>query len=252
LSMADSAQLFKLATKQVGLQHGIFPSFMAKPSADLPGCSGHIHISVVESVSKRNIFAHSTQTNNHPRQVSLELQYFLAGLLQALPSVQPLLVPNVNSYKRLNEVFWAPTHATWGLEDRLAAVRIVAPRFSSPESTRLEMRLSGSDINAHLAIAACLAAGLRGLQQKISLNRNTLRHERCGLSNVECTSDPVQTKLASSLREATQCMMEKDSIARQVLGNDFIEHYGATRLHEWKLWERTVTDWERQRYLEIV
>ncbi|KAI8871163.1 glutamine synthetase/guanido kinase [Ramicandelaber brevisporus] len=283
LEMADRAQLFKLTAKQVGLKNGVIASFMAKPNEKLPGCSGHIHFSLRDIQSKANLFvpasataggrtrldsaigssdggnggmmaklndtdaaaaaaAAATAAAEHSSVMSPSMQSFVAGILQGLPSIQPLLAPNVNSYKRLVEGYWAPVNVNWGIEQRTAAVRIIVPPVCSPEATRVEVRVPGSDINPHLAIAAILGCGLRGIELGLELP--------AAVGTAAYNADTVP-KLAKNLLDATECMLESGSIARQVLGDAFVDHYGATRKHEWGLWSRAVTNWEISRYLEI-
>lgn len=159
----------------------------------------------------------------------------------------PMLAPNINSYKRLVENFWAPVTVSWGLEHRAASIRIVAPPTSKPGATRIEVRVPGADINPSYALAAILALGWRGVEKKLEINHPPLQ---AGLNIREISNSG--TRLAKSLREATEIFMRPGSVAREVFGNDFVEHYGGTRENECQLWDEAVTDWETQRYIEIV
>ncbi|KAF8939079.1 hypothetical protein EDD21DRAFT_382300 [Dissophora ornata] len=288
-NMADMANLFKLSVKQLGLKQGIMPTFMAKPYADQPGCSGHLHFSIRDIATKTNLFAASSSSNNvsYGQQLhsptsdgeeagnaaaSLEaamdrpdwettvegvnhmsqlMKYFTAGLLTALPSIMCILAPNINSYKRLVENYWAPVTISWGIESRVSAIRVIGPPQCDPKGTRLEMRVGGADINPHLAIAACLAAGLYGIKKKLAMPVGpTTMEVEAGIA-----SGKVQAKaerLPKSLKDSALKMLEKDSIAREILGNGFVEHYAATRLNEYRLWETAVTTWETKRYFELV
>ena len=154
------------------------------------------------------------------------------------------------------ENYWAPVNVSWGLENRTAAIRVISPPTSSASATRIEMRVSGADINPYFAISATLACGLYGIENKLpipipplSYITNITREEKMKL----LTQNQEQEKrLAKSLQEATLTMMAKDSIARKVLGDRFVDHFGKSRLHEWKLWETSVTNWEIKRYIETV
>ncbi|RKP24450.1 hypothetical protein SYNPS1DRAFT_17217 [Syncephalis pseudoplumigaleata] len=248
LAMADRAQLFKTSAKQIGLLHGVMPSFMAKPYNDLPGCSGHLHFSLRDRTDSTNAFA---DTKAQPSSgdastagMSQTMQHFLAGMLKGLPSILAILAPTVNSYKRLVGSYWAPCAVNWGRENRLAAVRAITTPTCSAASTRLEMRVPGADINAHLAIAACLACGLYGIREKLELPPPASE-------DGSATSGAIDS-LARNLYEATEVMAAPDSMARKVLGDAFVEHYVATRRHEWTKWAGAVTDWELRRYLELV
>ncbi|CAI2166810.1 8834_t:CDS:2 [Funneliformis geosporum] len=269
MDMADSATLFKLATKQIGILRGVMPCFMAKPHNDLPGCSGHVHFSLKYKNTEENAFAKkysevddlvengsnlSDKEWKDTKAMSDLMKQFLAGILVGLPSIMPLLAPNVNSYKRLVENYWAPVSVSWGLENRTAAIRIISPPTSSASATRIELRVPGADINPYFTIAATLACGLYGIENKLPVPIPPLSYinNKVGISQEDKMNLFAQNQLSKSLKEATLVMMAKDSIARKVLGDKFIDHFGKSRLHEWKLWETTVTNWETKRYFETV
>ncbi|KAF9579222.1 hypothetical protein BGW38_004605 [Lunasporangiospora selenospora] len=265
-NMADMANLFKLSVKQLGLQHGIMPTFMAKPYGDQPGCSGHLHFSIRDIASKTNLFASSlnkdSESNSGPpeywetseegvQNMSQLMKWFTAGLLAGLPSIMAILAPNINSYKRLVENYWAPVTISWGIESRISAIRVIGPPQCDPKGTRLEMRVGGADINPHLAIAACLAMGLYGIKNKLKMpvGPTTAETEAAIASGkVKVTAE----RLPKSLKHSAEAMMAPESLARQVLGDEFVDHYGATRLNEYRIWETAVTTWETKRYFELV
>jgi glutamine synthetase len=275
--MADMANLFKLSVKQLGLQRGIMPTFMAKPYGDQPGCSGHLHFSIRDIATKANLFAASSYGNTtHANQLhspgsdggkldqedwestvegvkhmSPIMKHFVAGLLTALPSIMCILAPNINSYKRLVENYWAPVTISWGIESRVSAIRVIGPPICDPKATRLEMRVGGADINAHLAIAACIASGLYGIKKKLSIPvaPTTIElEEQIASGKAEFRAE----RLPKSLKDSALKMLKKGSVAREVLGDAFVEHYAATRLNEYRLWETAVTSWETKRYFELV
>ncbi|GAA5814538.1 hypothetical protein MFLAVUS_008035 [Mucor flavus] len=238
--MGDRATLFKTSMKQIGLKHNVMPSFMAKPYGDQPGCSGHMHFSLKDS-NGDNLFAVG-EPSDVPNMTK-NMQWFLAGVLRGLPSILAILAPTINSYKRLVENYWAPVSVSWGIDSRHSAVRVIAPPSTSASATRLEMRVSGADINPHLALAAVLKCGYWGIQTKQSLPSGPSN------SAVDVTNNE---RLSRTLQEATNVMDAKDSVARKVLGNEFIDHYVSTRRHEWILWQNAVTDYELKRYMELV
>jgi len=252
--MADNAVLFKLVAKSVGMKYGIMPTFMAKPWADLPGCSGHIHVSIKDK-SGKNIFALSPEEiagggrKEAPfkdvQYISQIGEYFLAGVLEGLPDVMPMLCPTINSYKRLvgGEEFWAPNLASYGFDSRVASIRIIGPPDTPDYATRFEIRVPGADMVAHLAFSAIFALGLRGIQKKLALPYGPI-----GAPGVTKDSLP---KLATTLEAATERFMAPESIAREVFGDLFVEHLGGTRQHEVEMFKRTVTHWEVARYLEL-
>jgi glutamine synthetase len=234
LEAADRGVLFKTAAKEIGQRFGIMPTFMAKWSAQLPGCSGHMHQSLWKG--GENAF----HDPSDPRCMSRVFKSYLAGQMKALPEILPFLAPTVNSYKRLVDGYWAPTKVTWGVDNRTVAFRVIP---GSPKSTRVEVRVSGSDINPYLALAASLAAGLHGIQEDLPL----------GDAPVEGSAYMVDgaVRLPRTLQEATRRMADS-KLARDILGDEFVDHFAATREWEWRQFQDAVTDWELRRYFEVI
>lgn len=215
---------------------------MAKPRENLPGNSGHMHISIVDK-SGKNLFCRDTKDPNpkYPdiAHVSDMGRHFLAGLLDGLPDIMPIVAPTVNSYKRLVENVWAPVTVSWGLEHREASIRLIAPPTASPKATRFEVRVAGADANPFLVLAAILALGWRGVEKKMDIGVAPLgTGER-----VVGTGSDAGEKLAKSLKEANARFTAERSVAREVFGHGFVDHFGGTREHEIKLWDEAVTDW---------
>jgi len=234
LEAADRGLLFKTAAKEIGARFGIMPSFMAKWSQQYPGCSGHCHTSL--SDGKRNLFHDA----NGRHGMSALFEQFLAGQLAVLLEAAPMFWPTVNSYKRLVDGFWAPVKPTWGVDNRTASFRVIA---GSPKSTRLETRCPGSDVNPYLAVAACVAAGLHGIERKLPLTAAPIVGTNVGAENIP--------RAPRSLIETTRIFQRSD-FARDWFGDDFVDHFAATREWEWRQWQDAVTDWERRRYFEII
>ncbi|EED85272.1 predicted protein [Postia placenta Mad-698-R] len=256
--MADNAILFKYLAKSIGMKHGVVPSFMAKPWGNLPGCSGHIHVSLRDENGK-SIFAvpdselrtgRADAAYPDTKFLSQEGEWFLAGVLDGLPDVMPMLVPTINGYKRLvgGEAFWAPNAVTYGYDSRAASVRIISPPSVPPAATRLEVRVPGADMNPYFALSAVFALGFRGIEKKLKLPGPPV-----GELTLEDKQDGKVRMLPQSLESATARMMRPNSIAREesVFGEDFVEHFGGTRQHEVRLWNEAVTNWEVERYLEL-
>src|SRR5271167_15385 len=132
---ADKAALFKTGIKQIAARNGLIATFMAKWNASLPGCSGHLHQSLWDTEHKKNLFHYTNGTAG----MSKLMKRYLAGQLQLMPEMTAFICPTVNSYKRLVPGVWAPTNATWGIDNRTVALRAVLG--PSPKSVRVEYRL---------------------------------------------------------------------------------------------------------------
>ena len=235
LEAADRGVLLKASVKDIAHRFDILPSFMAKWNETLPGCSGHIHQSLLDK-NGNNVFFDSNDSN----QMSELFKHYLAGQMYCLTELLPLWAPTVNSYKRLVEGLWAPTKVTWGVENRTSALRVIP---AGKKSTRLETRLGGADFNPYLALAASLASGLYGIEKKLKLETLPIQGNA-----YEAKDAPV---LSGNLLEATK-KMHQSTIARELFDDSFIEHFTNTRMWEWRQFQKSVTNWEIQRYFEII
>ncbi|MCW5650996.1 MAG: glutamine synthetase [Ramlibacter sp.] len=234
LEQADRAILFKTGAREIGKRFGIMPSFMAKWSQQYPGCSGHIHQSL--SDGKTNLF-HDGKSR---RGMSRLFESYLAGQVACLMEFGPMMWPTINSYKRLVDGFWAPVKPTWGLDNRTASFRVIA---GSPKSTRLETRCPGADVNPYLAHAALIAAGLYGVEKGLKLTTPPITGTNQGAEDVP--------RAPRTLIETTR-QFSRSQVARDMLGDTFVDHFAATREWEWRQWLDGVTDWELKRYFEII
>ncbi|HEY1461528.1 MAG TPA: glutamine synthetase [Casimicrobiaceae bacterium] len=234
LEAADRAILFKTGAKEIGSRFGIMPSFMAKWSAQYPGCSGHIHQSLTDG--KKNVFYDAESKTS----MSKVFESYLAGQIACLLEFAPMFWPTINSYKRLVDGFWAPVKPTWGLDNRTASFRVIA---GSPKSTRLETRCPGADMNPYLGSAAVLAAGLYGIEKGLKLTAKPIHGTNQGAEDVP-RAPRTLIETARNFRGSR--------IARDFFGDDFVEHFAATREWEWRQWLDGVTDWELKRYFEII
>jgi len=155
----------------------------------------------------------------------------------------PFYAPTINSYKRLVDGYWAPTTPTWGVDNRTVGIRVLP---GGAKTTRLEFRVTGSDMNPYIAIAASVASGLWGVQQKLKLNSPQIK----GSGYDEAKKHGID-RLPRTLAEATD-KLSKSTIAREMLGNDFVDHFVETRKHEIRVFETEVTNWEVKRYFEAI
>ena len=138
---------------------------------------------------------------------------------------------------------------TWGYDSRAASIRVITPPSCAPSATRLEVRVPGADMNPYFALSAIFLLGLRGVRAQLPLTlppvavmRAREQEAREGLGTGTGTGGAV--KLARSLEEATRLFGREGSVAREVFGDEFVEHYKGTREHEVKLWNESVTNWE--------
>lgn len=236
MEAADRAVLFKTAVKEIASRHGVLPTFMAKVSETLPGCSGHVHQSLWSADGQRNLFFDEGSATG----MSSLMESYIAGQLYCLPYILPFFAPTVNSYKRLVEGAWAPTTLTWAIDNRTTALRALP---GGATGTRLETRVVGSDSNPYLAMAGCLASGLYGIRHGLKLT--TPATAGSGYA------DKSRGILPRNLWEATQAM-KTSPLAGELFGEAFTDHFVRTREWEWRQFAQVVTDWELKRYLEII
>jgi glutamine synthetase len=235
VTAADRATLFKTAVKSIAFKNGLMATFMAKISESLPGCGGHVHQSLWDKQRKKNLFYEAKD----PLGMSDIFRQYLAGQLLCMKEILPLFAPTINSYKRLVEGAWAPTTITWGIDNRTVALRVLG----GEKSCRLETRVIGSDVNPHLAMAGALASGLYGIKKKLKLTQKETKGNGY--------KDDSAGRLPATLDEATR-IMKNSKIAREILGDAFVDHFTQTREWEWRQHLKAVTDWELKRYFEII
>jgi glutamine synthetase len=234
LRAADKAALFKTIVKVVAQRHGYLATFMAKWNESLPGCSGHIHQSLLDRQGSKNLFYGAGSESS----MSGLMQNFMAGQLELMPEFMAMVCPTINSYKRTVPGTWAPTNLTWGMDNRTTALRAIP---AGPKGTRVEYRLAGADGNPYLAVAASLASGLYGVEKKSKLAPPT--------ANAYEAHDA--RALPQELAEATR-LFRSSQPAREYFGEEFVEHFAATREWEVRQFRKAVTDWELERYFEII
>jgi len=226
LAVADQAFLFKYAAKEIAIQHGLNAVFMAKPIAGAPGSSMHLHQSVVDSAG-RNIFSADDG------QESAAFGHFIAGLQTYGPDLMLVFAPFVNSYRRFVVGSQAPINLAWGHDNRTAGLRI--PK-SGPTARRVENRIAGADANPYLAIAASLAAGLAGLDEKLEASEPLDAGANAYLQ---------AHALERSFLPAHERMAHSPS-ARRLLGEAFVTGYCAVKALEYQSYLHEISAWERR------
>ncbi len=235
VEMADRAALFKTLAKEVASQQGLSITFMAKWNPDLPGSSGHLHQSLWDSTREKNLFSDVKAAHG----LSTLGRSYLAGLLSTMDELTALYAPSINSYKRYVPGVWAPLAANWGVENRTTAIRHIPG--DKPSATRLEYRQTAADMNPYIAMAACLAAGLHGIERAL---------EPCEPASAEAAATPTR-RLPTDLASAT-ALLKQSETARALLGAPFVDHYVKTREWEVRQFAKAVSDWELKRYFESI
>lgn len=232
LTTADRVAIYKNGVRRIANQHGCVASFMAKVATNSAGSSAHIHQSLVDlGTPDRN----AMWDNEGPSAV---MRHALAGQLKTMPELTAFYCPTVNSYKRRVPGSWAPVSAAWGEDNRTAALRVIA---NDETSCRMENRLPGADANPYLALSACVASVLHGIE-------NAFEPPAPVVGNAY---DQTGAELPRSLAEAITAL-EQGEVARQAFGDVFVDHFLASRIWERDRHREAVGDWEIRRYLERV
>lgn len=238
---ADKAALFKTFAKVLAQRNGRMATFMAKWSRDWPGQSGHIHLSLRHAGKRGNVGKSAFYEAGKAHDMSATMRHFVAGQQQLLPEILAMIAPTVNSYTRLVPGFWAPTEATWGVDNRTCALRVIA---GSDKSQRVEFRIAAADSNPYLALAAALSAGLHGIEKRLSPSAPVT-------GNAYAQKFPAKFQLPATLWDAAQ-RLKASKAMRAALGDAFVEHFAATREWEEREFRKHITDWELARYFEII
>lgn len=237
LAMADKAALFKTYTKILAQKRGWMTTFMAKWSHDWPGQSGHLHSSLTHLKTGKGAFYDKTK----PHQMSDEMRWYVGGQQALMPELLSMIACTVNSYTRLIPGFWAPTDASWGVENRTCALRVIP---GSEKSQRVEYRVAAADINPYIALAAAIGSGLWGIENKIEPDAPVQ-------GSAYDKKFPKVRQLPRSLMEAAG-RLKASKAARSLFGDAFVDHYAATREWEDREFRRNISDWQLARYFEII
>lgn len=244
LKSADKAVLFKTFMKVLAQRNNLMATFMAKWSKKYPGQSGHIHCSLLD-LKGNPVFSQEGSG-----EMSKIMTNFLGGLQKYGKEFFALMAPTTNSYKRMRIGAWAPINLTWGEENRTTGYRIIR---GSPDSQRIENRLTGSDANPYLALSATFGAGLLGIKENLEPSKPIIGEAYSSKINEEL-------KLPKSLKEAANLLKNSDK-ARSIWGNKFVDHFSATRIWEHEQLSKNrayfedkeeISNWELKRYFEII
>lgn len=224
LALADQAFMFKYAAKEIAIKHGMNAVFMAKPISGQPGSSMHLHQSVVDN-NGVNIFSHNDGSDTE------RFHHYIGGLQTYLPDLMLLFAPNINSFRRYISGSQAPINLSWGVDNRTTGLRVP---LSVPSARRVENRIAGADANPYLMIAASLAAGLAGMEEKIAATEPVIG------SAYDNSHDLAPTFLAA----LTQ--MRQSESARRLLGDDFVAGFVSVKEIEFQSYLAEIGAWERR------
>lgn len=225
MAMADQVFVLKRTIKHVAAQFGLQATFMAKPMAEQPGSSMHIHQSLLSIETGENVFS-----TNDGERTELFHQY-IAGLQKYTPKLMSLYAPNVNSYRRFTRYMSAPIAMHWGIENRTIAFRVPD---AGPKAMRVENRFAGMDCNPYLAIAASLASGMAGINNQLE------------------PTEPYEGNSSDESIQTVRCLenalaeLEDMGDFGELINPSFLNAYRLTKLTELEEFNQVVTAWERE------
>ena len=228
LDLADQAFLFKRTAREAALRHKMYATFMAKPHAKEPGSAMHIHQSIVDKKTRKNIFSNPDGT---PSPLFFS---HIAGLQRYIPAAMSLFCSNVNSYRRMTRYLSAPINVQWGYDNRTAGLRVP---MSEPESRRVENRVGGADANPYIAIAASLACGYLGMTEGLKPTEP-----------VTGSAHDMPYSLPRSLDEALARLRDCEPLL-QILGEPFVAAYTIVKQAEHEVFLQVISSWEREHLL---
>ena len=226
LELADQVFLFKRTLRQAAIKHKLYATFMAKPMQNQPGSSLHLHQSLINKKNNKNIFYDKKNT------ISNLMKNYIGGLQEFTPKLMPIHAPNINSYRRLFATWDAPRNTNWGIGNRSCGFRIPS---NEEYSMRIENRISGSDTNPYLVIAANLAAGYLGIKNKIKPSAETKKS----------VFGQKQSSLPTTMEEAIS-LFEKDEQINEVFNQKFVRTIAAIRKVENQAYLKVISSWERE------
>jgi glutamine synthetase len=243
LRTADNAVTFKTTLKAVAASKGLYATFMPKPFFGINGSGMHTHQSLWDVKRARNAFSDPKDSYG----LSETARQYIAGTLEHARGMIAVLAPLVNSYKRLVPGYEAPVYVGWARINRSALIRIPQISKGSDASTRIELRCPDPSSNPYLAFAAMLAAGLDGMERKLTppdpVEENLYHFDAAKLESRKIR------QLPGTLREALD-ELSRDEVIRDALGDHVLERFIEAKTEEWDEYRIQVSDWEVERYLE--
>ena len=228
LGLADKVFYFKRTLREAALKHDMYATFMAKPMAGEPGSAMHVHQSVVDAKTGRNIFS------GEDGKASKLFSQYIGGLQRYMPSAMAIVAPYVNSYRRIVRHTAAPINLQWGIDNRTVGFRVPV---SGAQDRRIENRIIGADANPYLALAVTLACGYLGMVDALEPT-----------PIVEGSAYKMPVELPQGLPEALQHVRGETRL-REVLGDRFIDVYSAIKELEHQEFMTVISPWEREHLL---
>jgi glutamine synthetase len=220
--------LFKRTAREAALRHKMYCTFMAKPHAKEPGSAMHIHQSVLDVKTRKNIFSNPDGTPS-----ALFFSH-IGGLQKYMPAAMALFCANVNSYRRLTRYLSSPINVHWGYDNRTAGLRVP---MSGPDARRVENRVGGADANPYLAIAASLACGYLGMVEALKPSEP-----------IAGSAYDLAIALPRTLAEALRLLRESKPLV-DLFGDRFVLAYTAVKEAEYETFAQVISSWEREHLL---
>lgn len=247
LSMADAVMTYKLAVKEIALKHDTYASFMPKPLADAPGSGMHVHQSLFDEDGNNAFYDPSDPLGYNLSDLA---KHYIAGLLKYAPEYCLVTNQYVNSYKRLVSGDEAPSYLSWARNNRSTLVRVPGYRPHRADACRVELRSPDPAANPYLAFAVMLAAGLAGIEEELEVpapveDTNLFEHSK------DCLAGKGLHRLPTSLGEAIE-KFEDSRLMKDVLGDHIFTYLVNAKKAEWAEYQRTVSQWEVDRYLAVL
>jgi glutamine synthetase len=225
IELADQVFLLKRTIREAALAHDIYATFMAKPIANEPGSAMHIHQSVLDTETGKNIFS------DEDGRPTPEFFHYIGGQQKLVPAVTCMLAPYVNSYRRLVSNSSAPVNVQWGYDNRTTGLRIPP---SNAANRRVECRVPSSDANPYLALAAVRACGYLGLTEGSNASEP-----------VSGASRASEFDLPVGLLEAVRLFEDSEEVA-DIFGKRFVTTFAAVKRAEFATFMRVISPWERE------
>ncbi len=225
VNLADQVFLYKRAMREIAARHDVYATFMAKPMDGEPGSSMHIHQSLINTASGKNIFCDDDGKHSDT------FMSYIAGLQKYVPASMVFFAPNVNSYRRIMRDESAPINVQWAMDNRTVGLRVP---HSNAAGTRIENRFAGADSNPYLAIAVSLACGYLGMKEKLKPT-----------DMLQGSAYDLPFELPRSLEHALVKLNECQPI-KDILGERFVQAYSSVKTKEYETFFRVISSWERE------